>query len=181
MTKPAIAEQPIECIKVMRCVNGNLRNLFSFAYTTAYRLGELTHMAIFIEQDMQLFENPTPDTAHLDSIFGNTMYSELKRVFEKGVNCEENKEQFMDDAPDTYKYCTLERGICSFIDKEDAQKTFDWAVRSFDSYCDICLVKCEIPVGAKYWKGVSNCTGYECGYTSDQIIPLEILKTERAK
>jgi hypothetical protein len=79
---------------------------------------------------------------------------------------------------DAYRYRTLHRGICSFIDEEDAQKTFYWAVDTFGDCYEICLVKCEIPIGARYWKGASNCTGLECGYVSDQIIPREILKVQ---
>lgn len=178
MTKPAIAERPIECIKIMRRTNGILHNLYSFVCATTYHLGVLTHMMIFDEQDSQMFENPVFDIAYRDN---NILYKELKRVLEKGVDDEKNKTQFEDDTLNTYKYCTLNRGICSFIDEEEAQKTFDWAAEMFDNCHEICLVKCEIPAGAKYWKGVCNCSGYECGYVSDQIIPLEILKAERVK
>ena len=181
--QPAIADQPIECVKIMRrCEkNGELRNLFSFVYHTTYKLGIPTNMLICDEHDKEYFECPKLETGYRGSILGGNIYTGLEAAIEKGVHNEEDKIMpgTDDDTLDAYRYRTLNRGICSFIDEEDAQKTFNWAVKTFDGCYEICLVKCEIPAGARYWKGVSNCTGLECGYVSDQIIPREILKTQR--
>lgn len=181
--QPVIADQPIKCVKIMRRYekNGNLRNLFSFVYNTTYKLGIPTDMLICDEHDREYFECPKPEIGYCGSILGGNIHRGLEAAIEKGAHSGEGVIKADNDMPETYQYRTLHRGICSFIDENDAQKTFDWAVEMFDSCYEICLVKCEIPAGAKYWKGVSNCTGLECGYVSDQIIPLEILKTERAK
>lgn len=183
--QPAIADRPIECIKIMRRIekNGNLYlcNLFSFAYHTIYKLGVHTNMLICDEQDREYFERPKLETGYRGSTPGASIYWGLEAAIKKGVRTGEDEIKVYDVTPYAYRYRTLNRGICSFIDDEDAQKTFDWAVKMFDGCCEICLVKCEIPAGAMYWKGVSNCTEYECGYVSDQIIPLEILKTKRTK
>lgn len=179
--QPVIAERPIECVKIMRRIekNGNLCNLFSFVYHTTYKLGVLTNMLICDEEDKEYFERPKPEIGYRGVIPGDTIYCGLETAIKKGVRSSEDEIKAYDDMPEAFRYRTLHRGICSFIDEEDARKTFDWAVKTFDGCCEICLVKCEIPAGAMYWKGVSNCTGYECGYVSDQIIPREILKTQR--
>lgn len=180
--QPAIADRPIECVKIMLRYekNGNLRNLFSFVYHTTYKLGILTNMMIYDEQDREYFEHPKLETGYRGSTLGGNIYCGLEAAIKKGVRCGEDEiRKAYADMPDAYRYRTLNRGICSFIDEEDARNTFDWAVRTFDGCYEICLVKCEIPAGARYWKGVSNCTGLECGYVSDQIIPREILKTQR--
>ena len=179
--QPAIADRPIECVKIMRRYekNGDLRNLFSFVCNTTYQLGVLSNMMTYDEQDKEYFEHPKLELGYRGSILGGNIYSGLEAAIEKGVRSGEDEIKADDDVLEAYQYRTLNRGICSFIDEEDAQKTFDWAVKTFDYCYEICLVKCEIPAGARYWKGVSNCTGLECGYVSDQIIPREILKTQR--
>ena len=180
--QPVTADRPIECVKIMRRREGNgeLYNLFSFVHLTEYQIGELTRMKAIDADEMQKFECPAPEICNRDLVFSGNLYEKFEAVIGKGACSEEDKIRMDEDMPDAYMYRTLHRGIFSFIDEEDAQKTFDWAVRTFDGYCyEICLVKCEIPAGARYWKGVSNCTGLECGYVSDQIIPCEILKTRR--
>lgn len=176
--QPVIAEHPIECIKIMRREkNGDLCNLFSFVYHTIYKLGVLTNMMICDDHDMDSFKCPKPEIGYRDSVIGDLIYCGFEAAIKKGIYSEEDKIRADCDMPDAYRYRTLHRGICSFIDEEDAQKTFDWAVDTFEGCTnEICLVKCEIPAGARYWKGASNCTGLECGYVSDQIVPREILK-----
>ena len=181
---PVIAERPIECVKIMcrNKKNGDLSNLFGVAYPTIYKLCVLTNMMIRDERDREYFERPEPEFGHRDGIFSGDLYMELEAAIEKGVRSSEDeiKDGYASNPSKTYRYRTLRRGICSFIDEKDAQKICDWAVQTFHFCYEICIVKCEIPVGAKYWKGVSNCSGYECGYVSDQIIPRKILKTQRA-
>lgn len=180
MEKPAVAEHPIECVKIMlrNQKNGELHNLFSFVYPTTYKLGVLTNMMIYDDKDMDGFECPKTEIGYRDNVCGDLIYRRFEAAIKKGVRSKEDKIRADCDMPDAYRYRTLQRGICSFIDEEDAQKTFDWAVSSFEGCYEICLVKCEIPAGAKYWKGASNCTGFECGYVSDQIVPREILKAQ---
>lgn len=180
--QPVIADRPIECVKIMRRYerNGKLHNLFSFVHQTEYQIGELIRMKVIDADELQKFECPDPKIGNRDSVFGNNIYEGFETVIEKGARSKEDEIRMDEDVPGAYRYRTLHRGICSFISEEDTRKTFDWAVRTFDGCAyEICMVKCEIPAGAKYWKGVSNCTGYEHGYVSDQIIPHEILKTQR--
>lgn len=184
--QPVIADRPIECVKIMRRhkQNGDLHNLYSFAYHTTYELGVPTNMQIRDEHDREYFEYPKPEIGYRGRIPGGKIYNGLERTIKKGARSSEDEIKAPHNILEeyqAYQYRTLHRGICSFIDEEDARKTFDWAVKMFDNCYEICLVKCEIPAGAKYWKGVSNCTELECGYVSDQIIPLEILKTGHPK
>lgn len=145
-------------------------------------------MKVIDADDMQKFERPEPEFGHRDGIFSGNLYMELEAAIEKGVRSGEDeikdgyaeiKDGYASKTSKTYRYRTLHRGICTFIDEKDAQRIFDWAVQSLNFCYEICMVKCEIPVGARYWKGVSNCGGYECGYVSDRIIPRKILKTQR--
>lgn len=180
--QPVVADQPIECVKIMRRreINDELCNLFTFVYHTTYKLGVLTNMMVYDAQDIDSFECPKLEIGYRGSVLGGLIYRGFEAAIKKGICREEDKIRADNDILDEYRYRTLHRGICSFIDEEDAQKTFDWAIDNFKGCAnEICLVKCEIPTGAKYWKGVSNCTGLECGYVSDQIIPREILKTQR--
>lgn len=180
--RPVIAEQPIECVKIMRRYekNSKLHNLFSFVHQTEYQIGELIHMKVIDAVELQKFECPAHEIGNRDSIFSGNLYEEFKAVIGKGACSKEDEIREDEDVPGAYRYRTLHRGICSFINEEDSRKTFDWAVKTLKGCTyEICMVKCEIPAGAKYWKGVSNCSGYACGYVSDQIIPRKILKTQR--
>lgn len=190
--QPVIADRPIECVKIMRRYekNGDLHNLYSFAYHTTYKLGVPTNMQICDEHDREYFEYPKSEIGYRGSIPGGNIYCGFEAAIniycgfeaaiKKGARNGEDEIKAYGISADAYRYRILYRGICSFIDEEDAQKTFDWAVGTFDGRYEICLVKCEIPAGARYWKGVSNCTELECGYVSDRIIPLEILKVDQA-
>ena len=51
---------------------------------------------------------------------------------------------------------------------------------------DVAILECEIPVGAKYYKGISNCFSErhqvdENGYTSDKLHIIRALSEEEIK
>lgn len=176
----AVAKRPIKCVKIMRrfkSMDGtaHLHNLFSFVAYTTYRPKVVTQM--FIEdcdEREKLFDNPDNEIYNREFQMGGILYNELSAVLKRGRVSKLDKLEEKDEK--RFRYKVIHRGICSFLSMKDAQNTFEWAVRRFaGAECEVCMVECKIPKGARYWKGVSNCTGYEHGYASDQIMPVKEL------
>ena len=77
-------------------------------------------------------------------------------------------------------YNTIEKGLHTFAEESEAKcmaRDFGWYNR-ISGYIGIpapIVVKCEIPVGAFYYKGVSMNVGVTYEYTSNQLLPLEII------
>lgn len=157
--KPETAEKPIKCLKLVRKyvgADGNPEYRSYFSYgDVEYRIGET-------------FADTNPFTrSFLDSI---------------------------------------ERGLHTFLpDRNGARTMHDWAVQRRDyfrkrekesadpsekRFCrscayDVALLECEIPAGARYYKGECNClTSFgeeeldQTGYVSDMLTPVRELTAD---
>ena len=74
----------------------------------------------------------------------------------------------------------IEKGLHTFANESEAKnmaRDFGWYDR-ISGYIGIhtpIIVKCEIPIGASYYKAVSMNVGISYEYASNQLIPLEII------
>ena len=74
----------------------------------------------------------------------------------------------------------VEKGLHTFANELEAKcvaRDFDW-YDHISGYIGIhtpIIVKCEIPIGASYYKAVSMNVGVSYEYASNQLIPLEII------
>ena len=78
-------------------------------------------------------------------------------------------------------YCDkIEKGLHSYADESDAKRiarNFGWHDQ-INGYLGIqapIVVKCEIPIGASYYKAVSDIMTVTYEYASNQLLPLEII------
>lgn len=78
-------------------------------------------------------------------------------------------------------YCDkIEKGLHSFAEESEAKriaKDFCWCNQIsgyYGMYAPI-VVKCEIPIGASYYKAESTNIGVSFEYASNQLLPLEII------
>lgn len=74
----------------------------------------------------------------------------------------------------------IEKGLHSFAEESEAKyitKNFSWNDQ-INGYLGIhapVVVKCEIPIGATYYKSESMNIGVSYEYASNQLLPLEII------
>ena len=80
-------------------------------------------MMIRDEQDRKDFEYPKLEIGYRGSILGDKIYCGFEAAIKKGARNGEDEIKAYGISADAYRYRTLHRGICSFIDEEDAQKT----------------------------------------------------------
>jgi len=77
-------------------------------------------------------------------------------------------------------YDKVEKGLHTFTNESEAKciaKDFCWS-NQISGYLGIhapVVVKCEIPIGASYYKAESMSIGVSYEYASNQLIPLEII------
>lgn len=75
----------------------------------------------------------------------------------------------------------VEKGLHSYADESEAKyvaKEFSWWNQITGDYYPehaSVVVKCEIPIGAAYYKAESMSIGVTYEYASNQLIPLEII------
>lgn len=74
----------------------------------------------------------------------------------------------------------VEKGLHSFAEESEAKRIaedFCWwdQINGYPGIKTPVIVKCEIPVGATYYKAESMSIGVSYEYASNQLLPLEII------
>lgn len=74
----------------------------------------------------------------------------------------------------------IEKGLHSFAEESEAKcvaKDCCWwnQISGYPGEHAPIVVKCEIPIGATYYKAVSGTVGVTYEYASNQLLPLEII------
>lgn len=74
----------------------------------------------------------------------------------------------------------VEKGLHSFAEESEAKciaKDFCWwnQISGYPGEYAPVVVKCEIPIGATYYKAESMSIGVSYEYASNQLLPLEII------
>lgn len=151
-SKPTIAEEPIRVYKIVikqEVGEGKFDYLsyFSFVPTVHYVLGACVEMK-------ELYD-PRPEVQRIFSDPDPTI-----PYFD--TTCNE-------------KWYEVNLGLCTFDPEVDDWKNVArWMAKS-EEECEVVVLECEIPKGARYYKGFSNCCGKESAYASDYLLPLREL------
>ncbi len=150
--KPLIADKPIKVYKIVKKIktdDGNFEYLSLLKYTTPvrYNPGSCARMPELMHTDENLIRE-----------FNEAQISNLIYL----------------DIP--YK---VNRGLFTFDAEADEWKstaqyflklsTVQYLLKSNKKVFDIAVLECEIPVGAKYYKGFTYCYCKESAYVSDTL------------
>lgn len=150
-SKPTIAEEPIRVYKIVikqEVGEGKFDYLsyFSFVPTVHYVLGARAEMK-------ELYDTRP----------------EVRREFSDPKSTIPNFDKYCDK-----KWYEVNLGLCTFDPEADDWKDVArWMVKHKE--CEVVVLECEIPKGARYYKGFSNCCGKESAYISDYLLPLREL------
>ena len=163
-TRKSVAKKPIKCLKVVAVSNTPdgpvYHSFYSFNGSIKYKIGGTA--------DMNDGRTKTKDKLRTLPYYGDGLhYGALD--FKRRV----------------------EAGIHTFSPEGDAARSvYEWGKKESEHYNnvfsvrdDIAILECEIPVGAKYYKGVATCFNEhyqvdERGYVSDKLHVIRALSEE---
>ena len=166
-TRKSTAKNPIRCLKVVAVSNTPdgpvYHSFYAFNGSIKYKIGS---------------------TADMNN--GREFKSELCTFPYYG------SDELHKDAPNFKR--RVEAGIHTFSPESNAARSvYEWAKQESEFYNndlsdrdDVAILECEIPTGAKYYKGVATCFNEryqvdERGYVSDKLHVIRVLSEEEVK
>lgn len=175
--KKSVAKKPIKCLKVVAVLNmpgvGPVyRSFYAFNGSIEYKIGGVVDMN----------EGRT-----------EAVKDKLRTLPSKWYNEGPYEGRLNNNNRSSFEY-RVEAGIHTFSPKSNgARSVYEWGKKDIEHYRhklydlsdrnDVAILECEIPVGAKYYKGISNCFSErhqvdENGYTSDKLHIIRALSEE---
>lgn len=165
-TRKSVAKKPIKCLKVVAVSNTPdgpvYHSFYTFNGSIVYKIGGTA--------DMNDGRKKSKSELHTLPNYGYV----TGRFLES----------------DSFKR-RVEAGIHTFLPKSNAARSvYEWGKKELEYYNnilsdrdDIAILECEIPVGAKYYKGVATCFNEryqvdERGYVSDKLHIIRALSEE---
>jgi hypothetical protein len=147
--KPLKADKPIKVYKVVIRTDGKYHSFFEFVPRVYYTIGNCVKMT----ENLMGKNNKK---------FDNKLFNNPEKCISFIIPIQIEKEEL-------YK---VDRGLFTFNPDDDTWKHLPNAYIQKKENCDIfdiAVLECEIPVGAKYYKGFTYCYCKESAYVSDTL------------